>query len=159
MRKKKQNNLILIIILILVLIITTPLILGLFGVFNSNDNNKNDITTEQAFFVKDFEFNFAEGSPTLDLSSGYIKTTSFVTDIFINVKGCGCEKLNYSYEYISSDDETYILFNLMSSTNILGLAFFDDTTLSIDVYCEYNGLSYYITTLYVDCIGGWTDFY
>ena len=155
MSKSKKIN---ILIWVLVAFIIVSALLPIFISLGKKNENKTDnvVVTDVGLDIVDYNIQFQQNSFSINLLSGEITTNDKVSNVFININGCGCADLSYS-QAINSDG--YYDITIKPTSSILSCAFDNDTKITADIYVEYANRSHKVCSKDIDVRSCWTPLY
>lgn len=150
----KKKSFVGIIVCLLLCLSIIPLILNL-----TRQKNDVEMSTDSYLVVVETNIEFAEGSYSLDLENGYIKTNVEVDKVFINAMGVGIADLTFTTSVMQVGNSTYVLHKLSPQRSLCSTVFANDSTVLVDVYVEYDGRTYRVDRQTVEIESAWTEAY
>lgn len=115
------------------------------------------VSSEFGLIGADVEYK--QGSTSICLKNGVVKTNKQVDKIFVNINGVGVEELEFTSKAVTTEDGTYYEHTITERNGICSTCFGDDATVTADLYVEYAGRSYKVDTQEVSVLSGWTKNY
>ena len=95
---------------------------------------------------------YRQGSTSLDLVKGVIKTNEQVDKIFVNVNGFGAQELEFTPSLIQTTDNAYYANNITAIDGLCSVLVDAKKTVTVDLYVEYGGRSFKVDTQEIEVI-------
>ena len=103
---------------------------------------------------------YKEGAMSVSMNNGFVETNVQIDKIFVNINGVGTQYVTFtSYEHTTESGQLYYLNEIKEVDDICATVFGSDSTVTVDLYIEYNGRAYKVDTQEVEVKCAWTPFY
>lgn len=119
---------------------------------NVDEQGNHGASNDTWLTVIETNVEYRQGSTTIDMLKGVIKTNEQVEKIYVNINGIGTQYLEFTPSLIQTTNSAYVANNITPLDGLCSVGVAETQTVTVDLYVEYGGRSFKVDTQKVEVV-------